>query len=132
MTFQVILIFKEGDEFNVCLLQFTSYPYLRVPQVGDIVPLVAKVTVLAKTKNNPVESVEITYLDGVYEVLRVWPGRGQLLHPTPGFGIYTISDQLEGYGIEVRKRDLPEYADIPKSQAVLIDGTWAPVSIQAE
>ena len=55
------------------------------------------------------KQIQITVYDGVYEVLEVYTGKGNMLLQNPTNNLISLNDECSGYGIVVEKqRDLTE------------------------
>lgn len=111
MKGKVILILCERNDANLCSIAAEDYPGGKAPAVGDLVPLRAKRTFRATVGDggkSESKELEATYLDGLYEVKEVRSGKGYDLHPKArGAPFYTLSEDIEGYGITLKRECLP-------------------------
>jgi hypothetical protein len=101
-TEKVVVIFRERNDANVCVISLSEYPTGKVPAVGDKFPLHAEKTFMtSNTVGGEQTPTKITYIDGLVTVVDVWIGNGDLLHPNNGCPFYSFNDDVEGYGIRI-------------------------------
>lgn len=63
MSEQVVMIFRERNDVNVCCISLSDYPTGKTPEVGDKIPLQAKTTLrTSSTVGGPKEDTNIKYL----------------------------------------------------------------------
>jgi hypothetical protein len=111
MKGKVILILREGNIANLCSIAAEDYPGGKAPAVGDLVPFHAARTydaIVGEGDKQEPKEIEVTYLDGLYEVMEVRTGKGYDLHPAArGKPFYDLHEDIEGYGIVLKRECLP-------------------------
>jgi hypothetical protein len=125
MKGKVILILCEGNIANLCSIAAEDYPGGKAPAVGDLIPLHAtqtyRATVGEGDQQQVSKEIEVTYLDGLYEVIEVRSGKGYDLHPAGrGMPFYDLYEDIEGYGIVLKREHLP------------LDGTMEPIEARVD
>lgn len=91
----VVLITIEGNVGNLYSIIAADYPRGAAPEVGDCVPLVAKMG-------------DITFLDGKYLVMEVLAGSGyDLLPEAKPFPGYDLIETIEGFGVKLHWKPSP-------------------------
>lgn len=106
MANKVILILNEGNDANLFSIAAENYPGGKNPVVGDLLPLRASATYNG-TVGGKAGPLKVSYLDGLYEVIEVRSGKGYDLHPKArGAPFYTLSEEIEGYGVTLARAHL--------------------------
>lgn len=99
---KVVMIFRERNDANVCVIPLSVYPTGKAPEVGDKIPLHAEKTFMISTSVGGEQTPHtVTYFNHLVTVTEVWVGNGDLLHPNNGCLFYSFNDEVEGYGIRV-------------------------------
>lgn len=103
---KVVLLTERGNNLNIFTITLSQYPWAKRPQVTDRLTLRAKKTLQIKSgfaeESKP---IEITFLEGMYEVEKVITGSGQALMPEflGKESLCKIDENLTGYRLILNK-----------------------------